>query len=63
LLQLLLETPALRHVVRADDNPTWRAGLLRRRRNNRLDDRVALSSLVSVCRALAQTCYQMAFDF
>jgi hypothetical protein len=62
-MQLLLETTSFGHVVGADDNPTRRAGLLRRRRNNRLDDRVALYSLVLVRRALAQTCYQMALDF
>jgi hypothetical protein len=62
-MQLLLETTSFRHVVGANDNPTRRAGLLRRRHNNGLDDGVALSSFVSVWRSLTQARSNMGSDF
>ena len=42
LMQLLLKTTSFGHVVGADDDAAESAGLLGRRRNNRLDHRVAL---------------------
>jgi hypothetical protein len=62
-MQLLLETTSFRHVVRADDNPTRRTGLVRRRHNNRLDDGVALSPFVSVWRSLTQARSKMGPDY
>jgi hypothetical protein len=62
-MQLLLETTSFRHVVGADDNPTRRAELSRGRRNNRLDDRVALSPFVSMWRSLTQARSKMGPDY
>ena len=62
LLQLLLETTSFRHIVSANDDPARRAELLRRRRNNRLDNGVALSSFISEWRTSMQTCRKMGLD-
>ena len=56
LMQLLFKTTPLRHVVGADNDAAESARLLGRWRNNRLDHRVALGSLVSVRRSRLKAC-------